>query len=451
MRILLVEDDPVSAMAVSAMARSLGHAVTVAPDGTSALELLNTSDVDIVLGDWYLPDLSGPELCRRIQARTERFVPFLYVSGQSDRARQLEGMRAGAIGYVDKPVSPHDLAIQLLGAERVLALHRELEDQRRQLRQQVDRLRVEARRDHTTGLANRASFEEDVVEVHAQARARGVRYALAMIDLDRFKDYNDALGHPAGDAALRRVSGILASAVRSTDRIYRYGGEELVMLLPTPDPETALRVVDRLRHRVWAARLPHPTGKDGVMTFSGGVAVFDPARPAPWGRLLEEADRALYQAKLSGRDRVVLAEPCPVEVQPTTDLRTCQAIRRAVFVEEQRIDPAIEADGRDGEALHMLATCAGEPAGTARLRLLDGYAKAERVAVLGTFRGRGVGEALMAGLERLAQAHGAPVLRLHAQESVIPFYRKLGYVDDGPPFVEASIPHLPMRKELSDP
>ena len=132
------------------------------------------------------------------------------------------------------------------------------------------------------------------------------------------------------------------------------------------------------------------------------------------------------------------------------ELPSCLALRHEVFVQGQGVPPALEIDGLDPTCSHFVALEVGELVGTARLRITDGgQAKAERVAVRATARGRGIGAALMHALEEEAQRRGFSELRLHAQASVIAFYEGLGYAGEGPLFHEAGIPHRAMRRALT--
>jgi predicted GNAT family N-acyltransferase len=120
-----------------------------------------------------------------------------------------------------------------------------------------------------------------------------------------------------------------------------------------------------------------------------------------------------------------------------------------VFVRGQGVSEALEIDGEDGSCAHFLALDGERPVGTARLHPLEGAVKVERVAVLEPWRGQGVGRALMAALEAAAAARGFAEIVLHAQQAVVPFYEKLGYLCEGEPFVEAAIPHRRMRRRLA--
>jgi diguanylate cyclase (GGDEF)-like protein len=134
-----------------------------------------------------------------------------------------------------------------------------------------------------------------------------------MCDLDRFKAYNDALGHVEGDHALRAVATILTETVRGTDSVYRYGGEELLIVLPEQTIASAELAGERLRRAVAAASLAHPNNPPhGVVTLSIGIAAFDRGRGHGIDAMIAEADAALYEAKRAGRNRVAVAStPVP--------------------------------------------------------------------------------------------------------------------------------------------
>lgn len=156
--------------------------------------------------------------------------------------------------------------------------------------------------DELTGCYNKRAFRRDLETAVGDAAREGAPLALAMIDIDHFKRYNDAHGHAAGDQALRRVAGILRSCVRGRDRVYRFGGEELAVLLPGAHLGDALAVAERIRAAV--ALDGEPDADRGPVTVSVGVASALPESAADAGPLLEAADRALYDAKREGRNRV---------------------------------------------------------------------------------------------------------------------------------------------------
>jgi diguanylate cyclase (GGDEF)-like protein len=165
-----------------------------------------------------------------------------------------------------------------------------------------------ARIDALTGVCNRAVFDDVHPTFHTAAIEQNQPYAVVMIDVDRFKAYNDRYGHLAGDDALRNVATAVSSSLRDTDFVARYGGEELVVLLAEVTEEQAVAVTERLRRGVERLGLRNGAG-DGPLTLSAGVAVMDPSMPKPPRELVLAADEALYLAKVAGRNRVQMAGP----------------------------------------------------------------------------------------------------------------------------------------------
>jgi diguanylate cyclase (GGDEF)-like protein len=179
---------------------------------------------------------------------------------------------------------------------------------------EIQRLEGELKRlaahDSLTGLLTRRAFRDQFDRDVSRSRRSGEPFALALLDLDHFKQLNDGHGHPFGDEFLRRTAQRLRSGVRTHDVLGRYGGEEFALLMPGLDKEAAVRAVERARAAVEALELEH----DDVwlrLTISAGVAAF-PQDGMDWESLLKAADAALYEAKASGRNRVVSARsPAP--------------------------------------------------------------------------------------------------------------------------------------------
>lgn len=166
-------------------------------------------------------------------------------------------------------------------------------------------LRSLSSRDRFTGLLNRATFDERLRRQALAARATGGEFAVAMIDIDHFKAFNDAYGHAGGDVALRRVSEILRRSFRDTDAVARYGGEEFSVLLPGVGTEQTQPLLERIRRTVEASSLPVPSREHaGRLTVSIGVAIWPHDADTP-EEILGAADRRLYQAKQGGRNLVV--------------------------------------------------------------------------------------------------------------------------------------------------
>jgi two-component system chemotaxis response regulator CheY len=303
MKVLVIDDDLSSRLVAQAIVESLNHECIIGIDGDNGWKLFNESAPDVVVTDRSMPGIDGLELCRRIRAaKTDRYTYIILLTGLSDPAQVIEGMHAGADDYIGKPLNPFDLEARLLGARRVTELHAELDVARQALSHQ-------AHTDALTGMSNRLALTQDLEQIHHLSKRYGHSYCLAMCDVDLFKQYNDTYGHLAGDEALRRVAATLQAGVRESDRVYRYGGEEFLILLREQTIPEALIPMGRLLERLSRQALEHRTGgPTGVITLSVGIAGFVPGSSITSHALLADADQALYQAKIAGRNRVVCAD-----------------------------------------------------------------------------------------------------------------------------------------------
>lgn len=302
MKILIAEDQPTAAIFLSHTLEQMGHHVVVASDGEKAWRMLREGDAPLLISDWVMPNLDGPELCRRIRAAGgERYIYIILLTSRDQRDDKLKGLRAGADDFLIKPPDPDELAVRLEIAERILAVHD-------RLARQNSRLAELATIDELTGTKNRRRFREDLDLLFTQAIRLRSPLSLIMLDIDHFKRFNDTFGHPAGDEVLHRVGSILNTAVRAHDVVARYGGEEFVVLLPTTEADEALEVAERLRiaisTRTWLHR---------QVTASLGVATKLPDVSSA-AILLNQADQALYQSKERGRNLTTHYRECAAEV-----------------------------------------------------------------------------------------------------------------------------------------
>ena len=223
------------------------------------------------------------------------------------RLSQTLGFRVGAVlAAVLLAYSVHLLRIRRMAAQERL-LNRLSTEKTGALAEANTRLEELSLSDALTGIANRRHFDRRLEEEWRRCRRFGLPLAEVLLDVDLFKAYNDALGHPAGDECLRRVAGALSDRLRRAgDLVARYGGEEFVALLPGLSLADAYVAAEHLRTRVEALRIPHPSGKDAIVTVSAGVASVVPGH-GPASRLTSAADAALYEAKRRGRNQSVAA------------------------------------------------------------------------------------------------------------------------------------------------
>jgi two-component system chemotaxis response regulator CheY len=309
-KILIVDDSPTPRLILRRALEGLGHECVVAEDGNQALEKFRSLVPDVIISDWMMPGMDGDELCR--QVRSDPSAPYTYfilLTSLDDRASVVKGMEAGADDHLAKSFDRSELETRLIAAERVAALHGRLAAQQTELERLNSILREDSRRDHLTGLGNRMRQDEDLAILSSRAERYGHGFCVVLFDIDRFKAYNDSAGHLAGDEVLRSVAAALANQARSGDSVYRYGGEELLAVLPEQDLEGATVAAERMRHEVEGLAIAHPGigPPPGLVTVSGGVACFSPEDVGDVEHLLKRADEALYRAKNGGRNRIEVA------------------------------------------------------------------------------------------------------------------------------------------------
>jgi two-component system cell cycle response regulator len=200
-RVLIAEDDAVSRTILRRSLEKLGHECLATEDGQAALKLYrNTPGVDLVISDWMMPGIDGPGLCRLIREDgRDGYTYFIILTALGDKGHLLAGLAAGADDYLSKPLDRDELQVRLASAHRVTQLHRRLASQNEQLEKLNERLFEESRADPLTHLGNRLRLEEDLDVLQARSHRYGHSYAVALCDVDLFKEYNDRYGHPAGD------------------------------------------------------------------------------------------------------------------------------------------------------------------------------------------------------------------------------------------------------------
>ncbi len=313
--LLLVDDDPKLVQLMGRLLGDLGR-IRFATSGEAALRLARAERPDLILLDAEMPGMNGFDTCAALKAAPElNDVPVIFVTSHTDLEHEVLGFSVGATDFIHKPVSEPILRARVTTQLR--------------LKQLSDELRRVASTDALTDLPNRRAFDAMLAREWARSLREAQPLCGLMVDVDRFKDYNDRYGHPAGDVCLHSVAQALRGALlRPTDMVARYGGEEFALLLPNTTRDGGCLVAQRLLQAVHDLRLPHERGVvDGVVSISIGVACSDETPLGPGAvdsapgegsaELMLRADRALYLAKQHGRARAWMAEP-PPEAQGVT-------------------------------------------------------------------------------------------------------------------------------------
>jgi two-component system, cell cycle response regulator len=304
LRVLVADDDPLARYTVSALVRAFGYPVSEATDGLQAWAFMQSEPITLLITDWQMPGLDGPELIRRVRAANlDRYVSCLLLTIREQQTDRIQGLDAGADDYLVKPVDPDELRARLAIAARVLHLEQDLRAANERLQELANQLQHLAFHDQLTGLLNRHGLTTQATRELARVERTGEVLAAALMDIDHFKQINDQYGHAVGDQALAHVARQLCAAIRPYDLLGRWGGEEFLLLLPTTDPEKACIVAERVRAQLAAMPLSLPDQGPLTLHVSIGVAACNATAP-DLDALVTAADQALYTAKAAGRNQV---------------------------------------------------------------------------------------------------------------------------------------------------
>ena len=303
MKILVADDDAVSRCIMERILRRAGYDVILAEDGREALERLVSSDGPrLALLDWMMPGLDGPSVC--LEFRNHRERPYSYIALLTSKGAKedlVAGLEAGADDYLTKPCHPEELKARLRTGERILRLEDTLVHAR-------EEMRYKATHDALTSLWNRGAILAHLSQEIHRAQREHAKVSLLLCDVDHFKHINDVHGHPVGDRVLQEIASQLAAAIRPGDAVGRYGGEEFLVILSDCGIESLRRRGEQLRQAV-ASRSYGGNLRGLSVSISIGAMTIDGATSGQTPEIfLSRTDAALYQAKLEGRNRLVIAE-----------------------------------------------------------------------------------------------------------------------------------------------
>lgn len=286
-RILIIDDEPEIASYHGIILQEAGMLTYQLSEPARVLDVLKEFRPDMVLMDMYMPECNGRDLAKLVRQVPDYVgLPIVFLSSETDRQKQFSAMRIGAEGFLTKPVVPEDLvAAVAIRAERMRTL------------------RSLMARDSLTGLYNHTTTTQLLTSAIASAKRDSGSLCFVMIDIDRFKSVNDTHGHQVGDQVILALSRVLQQRLRNSDIVGRYGGEEFAVILGDIPIERAAKLVNELREDFSRVTF-HSANSEFHCTFSAGIASYPT-------HLLQEllrgaADKALYEAKRSGRNCVVV-------------------------------------------------------------------------------------------------------------------------------------------------
>lgn len=292
--ILIVDDDAAIRDSMDEFVQMAGYTSITAATAEDAIDMLATNSVDVVITDIMLPGMDGLELTDRIKKNYE--IDVIVMTGYSGDYSYEEAISKGASDFVFKPVRFEELLLRL---RRVLK-ERRLTQERIHMLEKLKRLSIT---DGLTKLYNSRYFYNQLkIEIDRTTRYQRP-LSLLLLDIDKFKDYNDHYGHLEGDKVLIRLGQVIKSCLRKMDSAYRYGGEEFTVILPETEGDEAATVAERIRSAVEVERFyPQKDGEAVFISISIGVTEFN------WQEeiaiFVQRADKAMYQSKQSGRNRV---------------------------------------------------------------------------------------------------------------------------------------------------
>ncbi len=298
-RVLVVDDDDDGLYILKLLLSKMKYDVHTAKDGEEALQKAEALVPDIILLDVMMPKLNGFEVCKRVKATPEgMYIPIILLTAKSELMSKIEGLDCGADEYLTKPYDMSELTARIRSMLRI----KQLNDSLRNANKQLEELSVT---DELTRLYNRRYLNRKLEDEFRRA----VRYkrplSCLMFDADHFKSVNDTYGHNFGDIVLKDIAKIILDTARLVDICGRFGGEEFLAILPDTTTVDARIVGERIRKKVedYEFKDEHHSIRK---TISVGIASLPNEPIKDEFQLLEWADKALYEAKMTGRNKVIV-------------------------------------------------------------------------------------------------------------------------------------------------
>lgn len=308
--LLIVDDTAAVRETVRAVLGStrLFEQILEADTGLQALDLMQKTTVDMLISDVVMSPLDGYKLTATVKRQPRyKSLPVILLTSETHPGNKVKGLDLGANDYVTKPFDPGELVARVKNLLRIKELQQEVEEKNSQLAELNQRLEAMAITDELTGLFNRRHFAERLREEFARSKRYQLDLACIMFDIDNFKRINDQWGHQTGDKVLKELGALLKRSHRTHDLAARYGGEEFILILCQTDHKGAMPFAEQLRKNVQDHAFTAVSGQPVVVTISVGVGSYPAPDVTQPDDLVRVTDGALYQAKRTGKNRVVTA------------------------------------------------------------------------------------------------------------------------------------------------
>jgi two-component system, cell cycle response regulator len=298
MKILVIDDNPDALLIAKSRLNKECEKILCAEGGKAGLETAKREKPDLILLDIDMPDMSGFDVCRALKADPELcMIPVLFLSGSVSAEDKIKGLDLGGVDYVTKPFDAYELQARVRAALRTKNLQ--------------DLLIEHAHIDPLTALPNRRALMERLQQEWSRMERHGESFSFIMADIDHFKMVNDTFGHIVGDHLLQEIAKVFAKQCRNIDLPARYGGEEFAIVVSHESAENAVNLAERCRKAIEKINIP-VKGDSVHATISFGIAEAS-GLTAPEA-LIEHADEALYEAKVTGRNKTATYEETHQEV-----------------------------------------------------------------------------------------------------------------------------------------
>jgi len=308
--LLIVDDTATVRETVRNVLRStnLFRQILEAETGLQALDLMQKTAVDMLISDVVMSPLDGYKLTATVKRQPRyKSLPVILLTSETGTGNKVKGLDLGANDYVTKPFDPGELVARVKNLLRIKELQQEVEEKNAQLAELNQRLESMAITDDLTALYNRRYFMERLKEEFARSKRYQMELSCIMFDIDNFKKINDRWGHQTGDKVLKELGALLKRSHRTHDLAGRYGGEEFILILCQTDHQGAMQFAEQLRGTVQDNRFSAVNGEPLSVTISIGVSSYPAPDVTQSDDLIRVADGALYQAKRTGKNRVVTA------------------------------------------------------------------------------------------------------------------------------------------------